>query len=71
MNTTPAIITSGPIVACQNGIDHYVKALKDQENETDRLRRLLAASLDAERVLDGMLSQWVQAKAALQREMTR
>lgn len=61
------MITSGPIVACQYGIDHYVKALEDQAVRTDNLRRQLAEALDVERVLDGMLTQWQEAKAVLER----
>lgn len=57
--------TSGPIVACENAIEHYTKALQEQVAETDKLRRKLAASLEQERLLDGMQFQWMEAKTAL------
>jgi hypothetical protein len=57
---------SGPIVACDNAIEHYIKAYDQQTAVTDQLRRKLAASLDAERTLDGMLRQWMAAKTTLE-----
>lgn len=58
--------TNGPIVACDNAIQHYSKAHEQQVQETDKLRRSLAASLDRERMLDGLLTQWVNARDTLE-----
>lgn len=59
-------MTSGPIVACDNAIEHYTKAVEQQIAETDKLRRKLAASIDAERIIEDTLKQWQDAKAALE-----
>lgn len=59
---------SGPIVACDNAIEHYTKAYGQQVEETDKLRSKLAASLDMERVLDGMRAQWVKARNVLEHQ---
>jgi hypothetical protein len=63
--------TNGPIVACNNAIEHYTRVLEQQAETTDQLRRKLATSLDAERILDGQLTRWNKARDVLERELVK
>lgn len=63
----PDIIITGPIVACQNAIDHYKKVLDGNANQIANAERDLQRLKGFRTVQLQMLDQWTDAKVALER----
>lgn len=67
MPEVPDIVTTGPIVACDNAIEHYTKHLELAAETRRELERKLVAVNDSMVKLDDMREQWRAAKQALQK----
>lgn len=65
MNLTESFI-SGPIIACQNAIDHYTKAINDTQSELEKLLREADNRDQSLTVFRTMRDQWARAKAILE-----
>lgn len=60
------MITSGPIVACDNAIKHYDEQAEAYDSQMVRLAAELERARNSKKLMLEMRQQWVDAKARLQ-----